>query len=159
MTTNNKTRNGYFAWSAQPDIHRPFLTYPTNDRFFAFRSQKASKTPAAHSRHSVERNTTQVIENTHRGCAPLDTLNESRGIVIPGGDNRAICTLFSFAIRQRRIIANDGHRHARGPNVEPRSSPGRSANALNWQATPRTMPLLWGRNCRSAGAATRRGSS
>jgi hypothetical protein len=52
---------------------------------FAFLSQKASKTAAAHSTHSDERNTTQLIENTHNRCAPLDTLIASRGIVIREG--------------------------------------------------------------------------
>jgi hypothetical protein len=64
----------------------PVLFQPRRRSFtFAFLSQKTSKTPAAHSTHSDERNTTQLIENTHNRCAPLDTLIASRGIVIREG--------------------------------------------------------------------------
>jgi hypothetical protein len=69
---------------SRPDT--PLLFQPRKRSFiFAFLSQKASKMPAAHSTHSDERNTTQLIENTHNRCAPLDTLIASRGIVIREG--------------------------------------------------------------------------
>jgi hypothetical protein len=64
----------------------PLLFQPRKHAIlFAFLSQETSKTPAAHSTHSDERNTTQLIENTHNRCASLDTLIASRGIVIREG--------------------------------------------------------------------------
>jgi hypothetical protein len=69
---------------SNPDT--PVLFPPHRRSFlFAFLSQTPSKTAAAHSTHSDERNTTQLIENTHNRCAPLDTLIASRGIVIREG--------------------------------------------------------------------------
>jgi hypothetical protein len=60
----------------------PVLFQPSKRSFiFAFLSQITSKTPPAHSTHTDERNTTQLIENTHNRCAPLDTLIASSCIV------------------------------------------------------------------------------
>jgi hypothetical protein len=71
---------------ARSDPDTAVLFQPRERSFiFAFLSQKASKMSAAHSTHSDERNTTQLIENTHSRCAPLDTLIASRGIVIREG--------------------------------------------------------------------------
>jgi hypothetical protein len=70
-------RSGPYTTALLPPRKRSFI--------FAFLSQKTSKTPASHSTHSDERNTTQLIENTHNRCAPLDTLIASRGIVIREG--------------------------------------------------------------------------
>ena len=64
----------------------PFLFQPhERSIILAFASPKTAKTTAAHSTHSDERNTTQLIENTHNPCAPLDTLIASRSIVIREG--------------------------------------------------------------------------
>jgi len=83
----------------------PFLFQPRERSIIlAFLSQKTAITPAAHSTHSDERNTTQLIENTHNRCAPLDTLIASRGVVIREG-----------------IISRKG-KHAEGKSVATRAA-------------------------------------
>ena len=91
---NNTARSAFLSRriSREPSMparsapDTPVLFQPRRRSFiFSFLSQKTSKTAAAHSTHSDERNTTQLIENTHNRCAPLDTLVASRGIVIREG--------------------------------------------------------------------------
>ena len=91
---NNPARSAFLSRriSRQPSMparsapDTPVLFQPRRRSFiFSFLSQKTSKTAAAHSTHSDERNTTQLIENTQNRCAPLDTLVASRGIVIREG--------------------------------------------------------------------------
>ncbi len=88
---NNTARNAFPSRriSREPSMparsapDTPVLFQPRKRSFlFAFLSEKTSKTAAAHSTHSDERNTTQLMENTHSRCAPLDTLIASRSIAI-----------------------------------------------------------------------------